>query len=180
MWQSQMSLKKTRIGNMTGDVNDVIPGSDGRGFLVILKKGVCWDLNLDGTNWFSSSARPGQFPTGLYPINKYPIRDTPRVVCLDGTVSIVKIVSLSSRVENLKVKKVIKVSYLNQESRQCFECFSDSYACERLTHLYISIISSSSSSCRAASTDIPDPLSPLLPIIHRLRQVFWLTSRVLT
>ena len=36
------------------------------------------------------------------------------------TVSIVKFVSLSPRVENLKVKKVIKVSYLNQESRQCF------------------------------------------------------------
>ena len=29
-----------------------------------------------------------------------------------------------------------------------------------------------SSSCRAASTDIPDPLSPLLPIVHRLWQVF--------
>ena len=37
-----------------------------------------------------------------------------------------------------------------------------------------------SSSCRAASTDIPDPLSPLLPIIHRLRQVFRVTSCVLT
>ena len=36
------------------------------------------------------------------------------------TVSIVKIVSLSPRVENLKVKKVIKVLYLNQESCQCF------------------------------------------------------------
>ena len=32
------------------------------------------------------------------------------------------------------------------------------------------IKSSSSSSCRAASTDIPDPLSPLLPIVHRLWQ----------
>ena len=39
---------------------------------------------------------------------------------------------------------------------------------------------SSSSSCRAGSTDIPDPLSPLLPIVHRLRQVFWTTSRILT
>ena len=29
--------------------------------------------------------------------------------------------------------------------------------------------SSSSLSCRAASTDIPDPLSPPLPIVHR----FW-------
>ena len=38
----------------------------------------------------------------------------------------------------------------------------------------------SSSSCHGARTDIPDPLSPLLPIIHRLRQVFWTTSRILT
>ena len=41
-------------------------------------------------------------------------------------------------------------------------------------------LSSSSSSCRAASTGIPDPLSPLLPIIHRLREVFRVTSCVLT
>ena len=38
----------------------------------------------------------------------------------------------------------------------------------------------SSSSCRAASTDILDHLSPLFPIVHRLRQVFWVTSCVLT
>ena len=37
-----------------------------------------------------------------------------------------------------------------------------------------------SSSCRAGSTDIPDPLSPLFPIVHRLWQVFWTTSRILT
>ena len=41
-------------------------------------------------------------------------------------------------------------------------------------------IKSSSSSCRAASTDIPDPLPPLLPITHRLWQVFRTTSRILT
>ena len=39
---------------------------------------------------------------------------------------------------------------------------------------------SSSSSCRAASTDIPDPLPPLLPLIHRFWQVFRVTSRILT
>ena len=39
---------------------------------------------------------------------------------------------------------------------------------------------SSSSSCHAASTDIPDPLSPLLPIVFRLWQVFRATSRILT
>ena len=37
-------------------------------------------------------------------------------------------------------------------------------------YIYIYIyISSSSSSYRAGSTDIPDPLSPLLPIVHRPR-----------
>ena len=41
-------------------------------------------------------------------------------------------------------------------------------------------LSSSSSSCRAASADILDPLSPFLPIMHRLRQVFRVTSCVLT
>ena len=40
--------------------------------------------------------------------------------------------------------------------------------------------SSSSSSCRTASTDIPNPLLPLLPIIHRLWQVFRATSYILT
>ena len=42
------------------------------------------------------------------------------------------------------------------------------------------IVSSSSSSCRSSSTDIPDPLSPLLPIVHRLWQVFMATSHILT
>ena len=42
------------------------------------------------------------------------------------------------------------------------------------------LLHSSSLSCRAGSTDIPDPLSPLFPIVHRLRQVFWTTSRILT
>ena len=37
-------------------------------------------------------------------------------------------------------------------------------------YIYIYIYkSSSSSSYRAGSTDIPDPLSPLLPIVHRPR-----------
>ena len=44
----------------------------------------------------------------------------------------------------------------------------------------IQIKSSSSSSCRAASIDIPDPLSPLFPIVYRLWQVFWTTSHILT
>ena len=35
-------------------------------------------------------------------------------------------------------------------------------------------------SCRATSTDIPGPLSPLLPIVHRLWRVFKATTRILT
>ena len=38
----------------------------------------------------------------------------------------------------------------------------------------------SSSSCRAASTDIPDPFSPPLSIVHCFRQVLRATSRILT
>ena len=52
-----------------------------------------------------------------------------------------------------------------------------------IAYIYISnkcIYISSSSSCRAASMDIPDPLSPLLPIIHSLWQVFRATSHILT
>ena len=47
-------------------------------------------------------------------------------------------------------------------------------------YIYIYISSSSSSSRRAASTDIPDLLSPFLPIFHRFRKVFRATSRILT
>ena len=41
-----------------------------------------------------------------------------------------------------------------------------------LIYIYIYIYIYISSSYRAGSTDIPDPLSPLLPIVHRPRQVF--------
>ena len=44
-----------------------------------------------------------------------------------------KIVSLSPHVENLKVKKVIKVSYLNQESHQCFRI----PMCMNILHIWI-------------------------------------------
>ena len=43
------------------------------------------------------------------------------------------------------------------------------------SYIYIS-----SSSCRAGSMDIPDALSPLFPIVYRLWQVFWTSSRILT
>ena len=38
---------KPRIGNKTGDFNDIMPGSDGLGLLCILKKAVRWELNVE-------------------------------------------------------------------------------------------------------------------------------------
>ena len=49
-----------------------------------------------------------------------------------------------------------------------------------LNHSIIRFISLSSSSCHAGTTDIPAPLSPLFPIVYRLWQVFWASSRILT
>ena len=47
-------------------------------------------------------------------------------------------------------------------------------------YIYIYIYIYIPSSCRAASTDITDPLLPLLPIVHHLWLVFRATSRILT
>ena len=51
-----------------------------------------------------------------------------------------------------------------------------------LTYVYKSYYSSSSSSssCRTISTDIADPLSQPLPIVHCFRQVFRHTFRIYT
>ena len=98
-----------------------MPGSDGLGFLAIFNKSSelrfeAWRSELIFRTW----ARPVQFvDCGV------------RARCLGQWVESWrwtnsqhrKIVSLSPRVENLNLKKVIKVSYLNQESRQCFVFF---------------------------------------------------------
>ena len=60
------------------------------------------------------------------------LRDASRIVGSDETVSIVKIVSLT-RVENLKIKKVIKVFYLNYQESSVSR---DSYTYERFTDPY--------------------------------------------
>ena len=52
--------------------------------------------------------------------------------------------------------------------------------CVRVCVCVCVCVYSLSSSCRAAITDIPDPGSPLFPSVHRLRQVFKVTSRILT
>ena len=49
-----------------------------------------------------------------------------------------------------------------------------------LTFYPISYNISSSSSCHALSTDIPDPLLPPLPIVHHLQLVLRATPRIFT
>ena len=77
------------------------------------------------------------------------------------------------------LKMVLDTSLLNtQQYKVCIEGRVEQSR-ERSSSLsYTSV--SSPSSCPAASTDIPDPLSPLLPIIHRLWLVFSATSHILT
>ena len=85
-----------------------MPGSEGLRICVFFwKKAVNWDSKLDEGVDFWTWVRPVQL--GL--------RDATRVVKSGGTVSIVKIVSLSPRVENLTVKKF---RTWTKESRQCF------------------------------------------------------------
>ena len=95
----------------TGDVNDVMPGSDGLRIL-----GDFWkkaELRFE-PRWSELIFGPGQGQSSH--------RSTRCIAWSDGTVSIVKIVSLSPRVENPKVKKVI--SFVPElKSRQCFAYF---------------------------------------------------------
>ncbi len=66
---------------------------------------------------------------------------------------------------NIRNMHFLFFSHLNKLSH------SNAWPGTASTYIYIYIYISSSSCC-AASTDIPDPLSPLLPIVHRLRQIF--------
>ena len=109
------------------------PEAMGWGFGVIFEKKsrveICgWTKRVDFWTW----ARPAQL--GL--------RDAPRVVGSDGRVSIVKIVcvSLSPRIENLKVKKVIKSFVPELKKVVCvsgFLCMWTFYVSVYFTYPYI-------------------------------------------
>ena len=71
----------------------------------------------------------------------------------------------------------IKFQHMKPSSKYLFHDLVNSFF---IFSSYFFYSSSSSSSCHAGSTDIPYPLSPLLPIVHRPRQVFRTTSRILT
>ena len=96
-----------------------------------------WDLDFDEASWFFGPGRDQ---------STYGLGGALHIVGSDGTVIIVEIVclSLSPHVENLNLRKVIKVSYLNQESRQCFVffgflCVWTFYAYEHYERFYTSV-----------------------------------------
>ena len=94
-----------------------MPGSDGLRILGDFekKKAVSWDSGLG-----ESSCR---------------LWDASRVVESDGTVSIVKIVSLSPRVEKPKSQEEGNKSFVPEQRKS--SVFRDSYAYERSTYPYI-------------------------------------------
>ena len=97
-------------------MNDLKPGSDGLGILGdFWKKAVSSDLNQDEASWF--------FGPGRGQSSYVSMRCAARGGVRWNSQHSKNCVSLSPRFENLKVKKVIKVSYLNKESRQCFSYF---------------------------------------------------------
>ena len=84
--------------------------------------------------------------------------------CCNGTISVLQPEEITSR----GLESYLCVYYQ-------WKCpYEKSLKTYRMHLVYIS------SSSRAASTDILDHLSPLFPIVHHLRQVFWVTSCVLT
>ena len=105
------------------------------GFWVIFEKPVSWDFNLEEASWFSNVDEAS--PDMGYGM---PARGGVRWNSQHSGNYVSLSLSLSPRVENLKVKKVIKVSYLNYRESSVFRMFRDSHAYERFTHLYISHI----------------------------------------
>ena len=106
------------------DANDIMPGSDGLGILVIFEKDLSWDSDLGESSWVYGMRRAfvGSVSWDLtldeaswdpklgevswdFKLDEaspvYGLWDATRVVVSDGTVSIVKIMSLSPRVERL-------------------------------------------------------------------------------
>ena len=106
---------KTPDGKCDWGVDDVMPGSDRLGILVTFGKAVSWDSTLGEGSWDLSM---GEASCDMYlgeaswdsdlgeasPVVAYGTRRA--FVGSDGTVSLVKIVSVSPRVKKLKVKKV--------------------------------------------------------------------------
>ena len=93
------------------------------------KKAVSWDLKLDEACWFLDLGEASRVMDYGMPARRWVrwnSKHCRNCVCLSLSLSL----SLSPRVENLNLKKVIKVSSV-------FRIFRDSYAYERTTYLHM-------------------------------------------
>ena len=110
---------------MTGVWMTSCPEAIGREFRWFLKKAVSWDLTLGEASPAGGYEMRGAF-FGSVSWDLTQGRGSPVGVWLKddvGTVSIVKIVPLSPRVEKLKLKKLINVSCLNNWESSVFRGF---------------------------------------------------------
>ena len=96
-------------------------------------KAVSWDLDLDKASWFFGPGR-GHWVCGLWDAHSRWLSQWVESWRWMNS-QYRKIASLFSRIENLNLKKVIKVSFLYQENRQCFEAISG-FLC--IFHIFIS------------------------------------------
>ena len=84
--------------------------------------------------------------------------------------------------EDLLISKLYNVNFFSYRILHFgFFKFFSSWNLEKKSFRWQSLLYEySSSSCHAISTDIPESLSPPLPIVHRFRQVLRATPRILT
>ena len=151
------------------------------GFGEILKKSVSWDKTPDELRW----DLPRGKTVGFRLLAETFVAGATRVGGVDEKARIER-KCLSPYVEEPLNSKVIKSFVPELRSRYVFFELRDSDVLSlwtfdvRFTHRHIMAMVQSSSSCHATSTDIPDSLSTLLPIIYRLWLVFRATSRIHT
>ena len=130
--------KKTQIGNELGMWMTSCPEAMVMDSLLFWIKAVSWDLDLDEASWFFGPEW-GQSSYGLRSVHARWLSQWVESWRWKNSQHR-KIVSLSPRVENLNLKKVIKVSYLYQKSHQCFVFFGFRVYISRIRILVLSWI----------------------------------------
>ena len=131
-------------------------------------------------NFFCRNSVSRNNPEMYIPILKWPCKKIPfyviiyfRLICLMVLEHFPLALEITVRTQKVKI---LATFYQDQQIISTFISLSFHLYSTKVTFQHLQ----SSLSCRAASTDIADPLSPLLPIVHRLWQVFRATSRILT
>ena len=101
--------------------------------------------------------------------------------CWRGVAGVSCITSGQGSVQLLKCSMTFSPPCINMCTLSILRITARCYYCiHMISYLKISTKLIKSSSCRAAGTDIPDPFSLPLPIVHRFWPVLGATPRILT